>query len=74
MVLRVYYLDSHLADAVAGAAASCRGMLDFKTEFLIIIACCLLGLLWAFYNMRLVQAIDVHSGKTGYEDHNVAQS
>lgn len=67
MVIRVNFFESHL-QGVAAAASSCRGILDFKTEFLIIIGCCLLGLIWAFYNMRLVQNINVQTGVTGYEN------
>lgn len=73
MVIKMNFFENHFQDAAA-AASSCRGILDFKTEFLIIIGCCLLGLIWAFYNMRLVQNINVQTGVTGYEDGHVGGS
>lgn len=68
MVLRATYLENHLQAASGG---SCSGPLDFTAEYLIIIGCCLLGLIWAFINMFLVSKINVHKGHTGYEDDHV---
>lgn len=68
MVIRANYFESHFQAASSG---SCRGPLAFNAEFLIIIGCCILGLIWAFINMFLVSKINVQKGQTGYEDEHV---
>ncbi len=64
MVIRTNYFQNHL-QATGG---TCKGPLEFNAEFLIIIGCCILGLLWSFVNMFLVSKINVQKGVTGYED------
>jgi hypothetical protein len=58
MVIKVNFFESHLQ----AASGTCAGPLAFNAEFLIIIGCCILGLLWAFYNMILVNKINVAKG------------
>jgi hypothetical protein len=62
MVLRTSYFENHLQ----AQGGSCSGPLNFTAEYLIIIGCCLLGLIWAFINMLLVSKINVQKGQTGY--------
>lgn len=45
--------------------AACRAPLSFTWEWIIIIVCCVLGLLWALFCMSLVFKINVKKGVTG---------
>jgi len=45
--------------------AACYGPFDFSTATIIIIVCCILGLLWSFVNIYLVNKIDVEKGTDG---------
>lgn len=55
----------HFAEVVNTA---CRAPLSFTVQWAIIIGCCVLGLIWAAYNIMLVMKIDVRKGKTGDEE------
>ena len=63
-MLKLNHRFEHLLDTVNSA---CRAPLSFTYEYIIIIVCCVLGLIWAVYNMLLVLKIDVSKGKTGYK-------
>ena len=47
---------------------ACFGPFDFSTATIIIIICCVLGLLWSFVNIYLVNKIDVQNGNDGESD------
>jgi hypothetical protein len=68
MVIRVNHFENHFQAAFDITSAACRGPLDFTAEFMIIIVCCIVGLIWAFINITLVSKIDIERGITGYED------
>jgi len=68
MVIRVNHFENHFQSAIDSSSSSCSGPLDFTTEFLIIIGCCIVGLIWAFINMFLVSKVDVAKGITGYDE------
>lgn len=61
-MLNLNHRFDHVAEVVN---AACRAPLDFFWEWVIIVACCVLGLLWAAYNIYLVIQIDVRKGITG---------
>lgn len=61
-MLKLNHKFDHLVDVVNTA---CRAPLDFGWQWIIIIICCVLGLLWAAYNIWLVLQIDVRKGITG---------
>lgn len=61
-MLKVNHRFDHLQQVLNNA---CRGPLNFTWEWIIIVACCVLGLLWAAYNIWLVLKINVREGKTG---------
>lgn len=46
----------------------CQAPLSFGTVTILVIVFCVLGLLWAFYNVFLVNKIDVASGDDGESD------
>lgn len=64
-MLKINTRFDHLVEVVSSA---CRAPLTFQLEWIIIIACCVLGLLWAAYNIWLVFQIDVKKGKTGDDE------
>lgn len=68
MVIRVNHFESHFQAVIDSASSACRGPLDFTSEFLVIIGCCVLGLIWAFVNMFLVSKVNVAKGITGFEE------
>jgi len=47
---------NHLQDALSSV---CSAPLNFTFESIIIAICCVLGLIWAIYNMTLVLKINV---------------
>lgn len=61
-MLKLNHRFEHLAEVVNSA---CRAPLSFTLEWIIIIACCVLGLIWAVYNIFLVFQIKVREGTTG---------
>jgi hypothetical protein len=61
-MLKLNHRYEHLADVVNSA---CRAPISFTTEWIIIISCCVLGLIWAAYNIMLVLQIKVIKGITG---------
>lgn len=68
MVIRLNHFESHFQTVAGLLSPSCRGPFDFTTEYLVIIGCCILGLLWAFINIWQVSKVNVEKGITGYED------
>lgn len=67
-MLKLNHRFNHLVEAVNSA---CSAPLTFQWEWIIIIACCVLGLIWAVYNIFLVLQIKVGKGITGdREDDN----
>jgi hypothetical protein len=76
MVLKLNYRADHFATTARQALFSeegCRSPIDFTTESIIIGACCLVGIIWAIYNLYLVRRIDVRKGYTGesYEGEDI---
>lgn len=61
-MLKLNHRFDHLEAAISSA---CKSPLSFTWEWIIIIACCVLGLLWAAVNIWLVLKINVREGKTG---------
>lgn len=55
-MLKVNHRFDHLQQALNDA---CRAPLDFTWQWIIIVACCVLGLLWAAFNIWLVIKINV---------------
>ena len=41
------------------ASGTCHGSLDYVAEILIIVGCCLLGIIWAIVQIIAVEKIDV---------------
>jgi hypothetical protein len=64
-MLKLNHKFDHLAEVFNTA---CRAPLDFSLQWIIIIVCCVLGLIWAAYNFWLVIQIDVRKGITGDEE------
>jgi hypothetical protein len=64
-MLKLNHKFDHLAEVFNTV---CRAPLDFSLQWIIIIVCCILGLLWAAYNIWLVVKIDVRKGITGDEE------
>ena len=61
-MLKLNHKFDHLVEVLNSA---CRAPLNFSLQWIIIIVCCVLGLLWAAYNIWLVLKIDVKKGITG---------
>lgn len=61
-MLKLNHKFDHLVEVLNSA---CRAPLDFTWQWIIIIICCVLGLIWAAYNIWLVLKIDVKTGITG---------
>ena len=61
-MLKINHRFDHLIEAFNTV---CRAPLSFAWQWIIIIVCCVLGLLWAAYNIMLVLQIDVRKGITG---------
>lgn len=53
---------------LAAGQDGCQAPLDFGTVTLLVIIFCVLGLLWALYNVILVNKIDVAKGEDGESD------
>ncbi len=49
-------------------SSSCQSPLDFTTEWIIIIVCSILGLIWAGVNFASVMKVNVEKGVTGFKD------
>lgn len=50
---------------LTAGAPICEAPLSFGNVTLIVIICCVLGVLWAAYNFMLVRKIDVEKGIDG---------
>ncbi len=61
-MLKLNHRFDHVAEVLNSA---CRSPLNFTWEWIIIISCCVLGLIWAAYNIMLVLKIKVREGITG---------
>ena len=57
-----------VTNAVEKVPEDCYAPLDFGTCSIIVIACCVLGLIWAVINVILVKKIDVERGSDGESD------
>ena len=55
-------------DTLFKEAEGCHALMDFSTVVIIVIICCVLGLLWAAFNVFLVNKIDVAKGDNGESD------
>lgn len=58
-MVRVNFFEDHLQTLIHGPPSTCSGPISFTLEFIIIIGCCVLGLIWAIINMCLVKRINV---------------
>lgn len=54
-----------IKDIIEPTQDACYGSFDFSTVTIVIIVCCVLGLLWSFANIYLVSKIDVEKGEDG---------
>lgn len=54
--------------SVGAGQDGCYAPLSFGSVTLLVIIFCVLGLLWAFYNVFLVSKIDVAKGNDGESD------
>lgn len=52
----------------AGNAEACQSPLGMTGVVLIIVGCCVLGIVWAAFNFMLVRKIDVEKGSDGESD------
>ena len=59
-------MDSFLA--VVAGQEGCVAPMNFGGVTLVVIICCVLGLVWALYNVILVNRIDVAKGEDGESD------
>ncbi len=50
----------------AVSASSCSSILSYPLEVIIIVACCLVGILWGIFHIIAVEKIDVE-GDVGYD-------
>ncbi len=64
-MLKLNHKFDHLVEVLNSA---CKAPFDFSLQWIIIIVCCVLGLLWAAYNIWLVLKIDVKKGITGDQE------
>ena len=69
-MIRLNYHQEHFQAVVDALSSSCTGLLDFKWESIIVIVCCILGLIWAVINMLSVLKINVEEGNFGEEDND----
>lgn len=53
--------------------ATCQAPLSMTLSTIIIIVCCVLGLIWAVFNFLLVKKIDVESGSDGGESEGLIE-
>ena len=51
--------------SLAAGQEGCEAPMNFGTVTLIVIICCVLGLLWALFNVFQVNKIDVEKGDDG---------
>ena len=54
-----------VANILQAAEEDCYGPYDFSTTIIVVVICCVLGLLWAAYNVILVRKINVEQGTDG---------
>lgn len=52
-------LKSSVVTAALGVDPTCSAPASFDAVIGIVVSCCLVGLLWALHNYRLVKEIDV---------------
>lgn len=62
------YHQDHFQAIVDAVSGSCSGPLNFTLESIIVIACCLLGIIWAVINLLSVTKINVEEGNFGEKD------
>ena len=67
-MIRVNYHQEHFQAVVDALSGSCTGILDFRWESIIVIVCCLLGIIWAVINLLSVTKINVEKGEFGEDD------
>lgn len=46
-------------------SSSCNSPMSFPVEVIVIVVCCLLGIVWAIYNIFEVEKINVRGGYNG---------
>jgi len=61
-MLKLNHRFDHLVEVFN---STCQAPLSFTWQWIIIIACCIFGLLWAAYNIMLVLQVNVREGITG---------
>ena len=49
-------------------AEQCQGPLSMSGVVIIVVVCCVLGIVWAGFNFMLVRKIDVEKGSDGESD------
>jgi hypothetical protein len=54
-----------IIDSITADGPICEAPLSFGNVTLIVIICCVLGILWAAFNFVLVRKIDVEKGIDG---------
>lgn len=59
---------STIYEYVSAAQEDCAGPFSFTATTIVIIGCCVLGLLWALFNVILVNKINVAEGNDGESD------
>lgn len=69
-MIRLNFHQEHFQAVVDALSSSCTGPLNFTWESIIIIICCVLGLIWALVNMLSVSKINVEEGYFGEEDND----
>jgi hypothetical protein len=47
------------------SSSSCHSPLSYPVEVIVIVVCCLLGIIWAIYNIFQVEKIKVRGGQVG---------
>ena len=62
---------NHFQSSIGGA--SCQSPLSYPVEVIIIVACCLIGLIWAVINIFSVESINVRSGYDGTSGKGISE-
>ncbi len=70
-MLKLNHKFEHLQEVLNSA---CRAPVTFTWQWIIIIVCCVLGLIWAAYNIWLVLKINVREGITGDKEDDAKRS
>ena len=69
-MIKVNYHQGHFQAVVDAVSGSCSGPLNFTVEYIIIMGCCVLGIIWAAINLMSVTKINVEEGHFGDEEND----